>query len=155
MQELMCKRQKGRDVPVAPQQPKRVHLYFPLGVRHSGEVGSASGSSSTTPMLISAAAGGVPTGLTPHQGQLVYHYHKEGMAQLDHCTVTPKASYLWNAKLTFVQFLPDEKLGIGWDAVAEHQRAEEGEVVVEVPDEAVKGVCLGDESANCGNELSA
>ncbi|KAK7407422.1 hypothetical protein VNO78_09332 [Psophocarpus tetragonolobus] len=47
---------------------------------------------------------------TSRRGQMVYHNHKERVARLDHCSVTPEASSLWNAELMAAQILSYEKL---------------------------------------------
>ncbi|KAK7380398.1 hypothetical protein VNO78_32908 [Psophocarpus tetragonolobus] len=46
----------------------------------------------------------------PRRGQMVYHFHKEQVAYLDHCSVTPEVSSLWNAELTSMQVMLDNQL---------------------------------------------
>ncbi|KAK7393526.1 hypothetical protein VNO78_22084 [Psophocarpus tetragonolobus] len=47
---------------------------------------------------------------TSHRGQMVYHYHKDRMTRLDHCTITPKATSLWNVELTSVCMMLNDQL---------------------------------------------
>ncbi|KAK7388777.1 hypothetical protein VNO78_23604 [Psophocarpus tetragonolobus] len=39
---------------------------------------------------------------TVRQGHIVYHYNKERVAHLDHCTLTPKMTSLWSANLALL-----------------------------------------------------
>ncbi|KAK7398923.1 hypothetical protein VNO78_10097 [Psophocarpus tetragonolobus] len=122
-------------------------------VRPSGEVDLAGGSSLTTAMLafaviatpslamVSTSSSGKSAGVTPSHGQMVYHYHKEQVTWLDHYTVTPEASSLWNAMKVSITVMS----GVPGEAIFKSK----------VPNEVVRCACLGDESDNYGDERSA
>ncbi|KAK7390741.1 hypothetical protein VNO78_18788 [Psophocarpus tetragonolobus] len=70
----------------------------------SGKAGNAGGLSLTT--STSTVATATPSMVMASTSTMA----RERVARLDHCSVTPKASSLWNAELTAAQFLSDEKM---------------------------------------------
>ncbi|KAK7405694.1 hypothetical protein VNO78_07301 [Psophocarpus tetragonolobus] len=48
-----------------------------------------------------------------HQRQMIFHYHKERVVRLDHCTLTPEVALLWNAESTEVGEAEDVGIEVG------------------------------------------
>ncbi|KAK7406295.1 hypothetical protein VNO78_07918 [Psophocarpus tetragonolobus] len=169
MEELMRKRQKRREALVAPQTSKRVHSETPVGLQPSGEGCRLRISLCRLPLLLLPLHWrwsrlpllGRVVQVTPHCRQMVYHYYKEQLARLDHSKVEDRPAPPFK-----IIDLDGDRLGMWWWRIRVRRRERllrsspfVGRPfrlsVFRVLDKAIKGACLGDESANYGYELSS